>query len=155
MKFCTNSLCSGRYFTPASPPCRYSVRRGKELNPRAIQVCTKPAAIPSNPLSCTSTSRTERPRAQRPLWRTFRLAARGRVPVLPQTAWKQPGGLLLVHARRKFVEAVDALPKPEQVGSASLEGQQYCKKLFALQEELAKLTPEDRYEQRLKQESLF
>ena len=56
------------------------------------------------------------------------------------------------HARRKFNEAVNALPKPEQAGSAALEGQQYCTKLFALEKELAKLTPEERYEQRLKQE---
>ena len=56
------------------------------------------------------------------------------------------------HARRKFDEAVNALPKPEQAGSAALEGQQYCTKLFALEKELAKLTPEERYEQRLKQE---
>lgn len=57
------------------------------------------------------------------------------------------------HARRKFDEAVNALPKPEQAGSATLEGQQYCTKLFALEKELAKLTPEKRYEQRLKQET--
>lgn len=47
---------------------------------------------------------------------------------------------------------MNALPKPEQAGSAALEGQQYCTKLFALEKELAKLTPEERYEQRLKQE---
>jgi transposase len=45
-----------------------------------------------------------------------------------------------------------ALPKPEQAGSAALEGQQYCTKLFALEKGFAKLTPEERYEQRLKQE---
>lgn len=48
---------------------------------------------------------------------------------------------------------MNALPKPEQAGSAALGGQQYCTKRFALEKELAKLTPEERYEQRLKQET--
>ena len=56
------------------------------------------------------------------------------------------------HARRKFDEAVNALPKPEQAGSAALEGQQYCTKLFAIEKELADLTPEERYKQRLERE---
>lgn len=56
------------------------------------------------------------------------------------------------HARRKFHEAVNALPKPEQAGSAALEGQQYCTKLFAIEKELAGLTPEERYTQRLERE---
>jgi transposase len=56
------------------------------------------------------------------------------------------------HARRKFDEAVNALPKPEQAGSAALEGQRYCTKLFAIEKELAGLTPEERYAQRLERE---
>lgn len=56
------------------------------------------------------------------------------------------------HARRKFDEAVNALPKPEQAGSAALEGQQYCTRLFAIEKELAGLTPEERYAQRLERE---
>lgn len=56
------------------------------------------------------------------------------------------------HARRKFDEAVNALPKPQQTGSATLEGQQYCTKLFAIEKELADLTPEERYTQRLERE---
>jgi hypothetical protein len=56
------------------------------------------------------------------------------------------------HARRKFDEAVNALPKPEQAGSAALEGQQYCTKLFSIERELAGLTPEERYIQRLERE---
>ena len=56
------------------------------------------------------------------------------------------------HARRKFDEAVNALPKPEQAGSAALEGQRYCTKLFAIEKELAGLTPEERYTQRLERE---
>ena len=56
------------------------------------------------------------------------------------------------HARRKFDEAVNALPKPEQAGSAALEGQRYCTKLFAIEKELTGLSPKERYTQRLKRE---
>ena len=52
------------------------------------------------------------------------------------------------HARRKFDEAVNSLPKQEQAGSAALEGQRYCNALFALEKELAGLTGEKRYKQR-------
>ena len=52
------------------------------------------------------------------------------------------------HARRKFVEAVCALPKEQQSGSAALEGQRYCNELFALEKEIAELTAEERYRQR-------
>ena len=52
------------------------------------------------------------------------------------------------HARRKFDEAVKALPKEEQAGSAALEGQRYCSALFALEKEFAGLTPEERYKER-------
>ena len=56
------------------------------------------------------------------------------------------------HARRKFDEAVNALPKPDQANSAALEGQQYCSKLFVIEKELAELSPEERYTQRLERE---
>jgi len=56
------------------------------------------------------------------------------------------------HARRKFDEAVNALPKPDQANSAALEGQRYCTKLFAIEKELAGLTPEERYTKRLERE---
>jgi len=52
------------------------------------------------------------------------------------------------HARRKFDEAVKALPKEEQAGSAALEGQRYCSALFALEKEFAGMTPEKRYKER-------
>ena len=52
------------------------------------------------------------------------------------------------HARRKFDEAVKALPKEEQAGSAALEGQRYCSALFALEKEFSNLTPEERYKER-------
>ena len=53
------------------------------------------------------------------------------------------------HLRRKFDEAVNALPKDRQAGCAALEGLQYCNLLFGIEEELAELPPEERYEQRL------
>lgn len=52
------------------------------------------------------------------------------------------------HARRKFVEAVCALPKEQQSGSAALEGQWYCNELFALEKEIAGMTAEERRKQR-------
>lgn len=56
------------------------------------------------------------------------------------------------HARRKFDEAVNALPKPDQANSAALEGQRYCTKLFAIEKELTGLTSEERYTKRLERE---
>ena len=53
------------------------------------------------------------------------------------------------HLRRKFDEAVNALPKEQQVGCTALEGLQYCNVLFAIEKELADLPPEERYKQRL------
>ena len=53
------------------------------------------------------------------------------------------------HLRRKFDEAVNALPKEQQVGCAALEGLQYCNILFAIEKELTDLPPEERYIQRL------
>ncbi len=47
------------------------------------------------------------------------------------------------HARRKFGEAVNALLKSEQKDSFAFVGQQYCGKLFSIEEELAGLSPED------------
>ena len=52
-----------------------------------------------------------------------------------------------VHARRKFKEAEDALPKGKKTGAA-VEGEAYCDKLFAIEEKLAELPPEERYEKR-------
>ena len=56
------------------------------------------------------------------------------------------------HARRRFDEAVKSLPKDKKKGSSAAQGLAYCDRLFALEKEFAKLTPEERYEQRLKQE---
>ena len=53
------------------------------------------------------------------------------------------------HLRRKFDEAVNALPKEQQSGCAALEGLQYSNFLFAMEKEWAELPPEERYKQRL------
>lgn len=55
------------------------------------------------------------------------------------------------HARRKFDEALKALPEKERGGSGSLTGKRYIDKLFAIEDELKNLTPENRYEERQKQ----
>lgn len=67
-----------------------------------------------------------------------------------------PGVLLVgcwAHARRKFDEALKALP-PQQNGTTSVaakEGLAFCNKLFAIERELAELTVEERYSKRLEQ----
>ena len=53
------------------------------------------------------------------------------------------------HLRRKFDEAVKSLPQKDQQDAAALRGQAYCSKLFSIEQELAGLTPEERYTQRL------
>ena len=55
------------------------------------------------------------------------------------------------HARRKFDEAVKSLPKGKAKGSSVSQGLAYCNLLFGIEQEIAELTPEERYEQRLKQ----
>ena len=61
------------------------------------------------------------------------------------------------HLRRKFDEAVKALPKGAKTGTA-VTGQAYCTKLFMIERELQCLSPvqclspEKRYEERLKRE---
>lgn len=55
------------------------------------------------------------------------------------------------HARRKFDEAMKSLPKGKAKGSSAAQGLAYCTLLFEIEKGLAELTPEERYEQRLKQ----
>lgn len=55
------------------------------------------------------------------------------------------------HARRKFDEAVKALPKGKAKGSSAAQGLAYCQKLFDLEEQFADLSPEERYKKRLEQ----
>ena len=55
------------------------------------------------------------------------------------------------HARRKFDEAVKSLPKGKVKGSSAAQGLAYCNLLFAIEQEIAEKTAEERYEERLKQ----
>ena len=56
------------------------------------------------------------------------------------------------HARRKFDEALQTLPKEERKNSLAAAGECYCTRLFRLEESFAELTPEERYNKRLKLE---
>lgn len=56
------------------------------------------------------------------------------------------------HARRKFDEALQTLPKENRKGSLAATGECYCTRLFQLEESFAELTPEERYAKRLEQE---
>ena len=56
------------------------------------------------------------------------------------------------HARRKFDEAVKSLPKNKAKGSSAAQGLAYCTRLFEIEKDLADLSPNDRYIQRLEQE---
>ena len=67
-----------------------------------------------------------------------------------------PGNIRVVgcwaHARRKFDEALQTLPKEMQKDSPAAIGECDCSRLFKLEQALAELTPEERYEKRLEQE---
>ncbi|MGI6650122.1 MAG: IS66 family transposase [Bacillota bacterium] len=54
------------------------------------------------------------------------------------------------HARRKFDEALKALPDPKRAAAvAAREGLEFCNQLFAIERELKEATPEERYHTRL------
>ena len=56
------------------------------------------------------------------------------------------------HARRKFDEALKAMPDKSIISSvAAKEGLDYCNKLFEIERKLVDLTDEERYEKRLEQ----
>ena len=55
------------------------------------------------------------------------------------------------HARRKFDEAMKALPKGKAKGSSAAQGLSYCTMLFEIEKGLAELSPGERYKQRLEQ----
>ncbi|WP_206920689.1 IS66 family transposase, partial [Alicyclobacillus suci] len=56
------------------------------------------------------------------------------------------------HARRKFDEAIKALPASKRnTPVAAREGLEYCNRLFKIERGLKDMTPEKRYEQRLEQ----
>ena len=54
----------------------------------------------------------------------------------------------LSHARRKWDEALKALPEKDREGSNVLRGKRYCDKLFELERSFAELTPDERFEKR-------
>ncbi len=56
------------------------------------------------------------------------------------------------HARRKFDEALNALPPDKREGAAAYTGLEHCNKLFAWEEQFKELSPEERTKQRLKEE---
>ena len=56
------------------------------------------------------------------------------------------------HLRRKFVEAIPTGKEAELRGSFAVTGKEYCDKLFAIEDDLKALSPEDRYTQRLDRE---
>ena len=68
---------------------------------------------------------------------------------------KLPGNIRVVgcwaHARRKFDEALQTLPKEMQKDSPAAIGECYYSRLFKLEQTFAELTPEERYEKRLEQ----
>ena len=55
------------------------------------------------------------------------------------------------HARRKFDEALTALPKEQQQTSKAAEAPCYFATLFQLEQSFAELKPEERYTKRLEQ----
>ena len=58
----------------------------------------------------------------------------------------------LSHARRKFDEALTAVPKEQQAASKPSEALCYFAKLFQIEQELAELTSEERCAKHLEQE---
>lgn len=54
----------------------------------------------------------------------------------------------LAHLRRKFFEALKALPKNNQAGSTAAKGMEFCDKLFYLEKQFASLSPENRHKER-------
>lgn len=55
------------------------------------------------------------------------------------------------HARRKFDEALKALPSAKRLtsGTAAAEGLLFCNQLYKIERDLKELTPEERFEKRL------
>jgi transposase len=52
------------------------------------------------------------------------------------------------HARRKFDEALKALPEADRQGSGAERCKRYCDRLFAIERQLATCTAQERYEKR-------
>jgi len=54
----------------------------------------------------------------------------------------------LAHARRKWDEALKAIPKEARIGTSAFAGLEYCNKLFRLERQFAKLSPDERLQKR-------
>ena len=54
----------------------------------------------------------------------------------------------LAHARRKFDEAIKAIPERDREGSGAQRAKRYCDQLFEIERQLASCTQEERYEKR-------
>jgi len=52
------------------------------------------------------------------------------------------------HARRKFDEALKALPEKDREGSNALLGKRYCDKLFELERKFSEMPPDERFKKR-------
>lgn len=52
------------------------------------------------------------------------------------------------HARRKFDELLQTIPKDKRDSSAAAKGIAYCDKLFRFEKQFALLSPEDRFKER-------
>ena len=59
------------------------------------------------------------------------------------------------HARRKFDEALTAIPKDQQPASKPAEALCYFAKPFQMEQDFAALTAEERFAKRLERENLF
>ena len=63
-----------------------------------------------------------------------------------------PAGIVVIgcfaHARRKFDEALKSLPEKDRQNSNAWRGKCYCDKLFELERNFAKMTPQDRFNAR-------
>jgi transposase len=55
------------------------------------------------------------------------------------------------HVRRKFDEALKALPERDREGSNAMLGKRYCDRLFGFERKFANLTPDERYLKRQEQ----
>ena len=59
------------------------------------------------------------------------------------------GGIVVVscfsHARRKFDDALKALPEKDRIGSKALHGKHFCDKLFELERKFADLPPGEKF----------
>jgi len=54
------------------------------------------------------------------------------------------------HVQRKFDEALKIIPEKDRIGTNALHGKHFCQRLFSLERKFSELTPDERFEQRIK-----